>query len=78
MSKMCPSDNAACDGFFGRLKNEFFYDESWLGVSNEKFIKLLDAYLECYNHERIKQSLGGMSIINYRETMEFCGIVNLT
>lgn len=23
--KACPPDNAACEGFFGRLKNELFY-----------------------------------------------------
>lgn len=26
--KGCSPDNAACEGFFGRLKNEFFYHRS--------------------------------------------------
>ena len=31
--KGCSSDNAACEGFFGRLKNEMFYGCSWIDVS---------------------------------------------
>lgn len=67
--KGCSPDNSACEGFFGRLKNEFFHGESWLGVSVDNFIKLLDEYLDWYNNERIKLSLGGISIMKYRETM---------
>ncbi len=67
--KGCSPDNAACEGFFGRLKNEFFYGESWLDISLENFIEQLDEYLVWYNHERIKLSLGGMSIIKHRETL---------
>ena len=29
--KACSPDNAACGGFFGRLKNELFYPRCWLG-----------------------------------------------
>lgn len=53
----------------GGLKNEFFYGESWLNVSLEKFIEHLDGYLVWYKHERIKLSLDGMSIIKHRETL---------
>ncbi|GGE14077.1 hypothetical protein GCM10007275_06590 [Jeotgalicoccus coquinae] len=67
--KGCSPDNTACEGFFGRLKNEFFYGESWLDASLENFIEQLDEYLVWYNHERIKLSLGGMSIIKHRETL---------
>jgi len=69
--KGCSPDNAACEGFFGRLKNEFFYGESWIDVSVGKFIELLDEYLEWYNNKRIKLSLGGVSIMKYRESMNF-------
>jgi len=31
--KGCTPDNAACEGFFGRLKNEMSYDRSWRDVS---------------------------------------------
>ena len=33
--KGCSPDNAACEGFFGRLKNEMFYNRSWTGFSIE-------------------------------------------
>lgn len=67
--KSCSPDNAACEGFFGRLKNEFFYGESWNDVSIENFIEQLDEYLVWYNYERIKLSLGGISIIEHRKMM---------
>lgn len=68
--KGCSPDNAACEGFFGRLKNEFFYGESWLNVSIREFIALLNEYLEWYNTKRIKLSLGGTSVIKYRESLK--------
>lgn len=67
--KGCSPDNAACEGFFGRLKNEFFYREPWKGVSIESFIEQLDEYLVWYNNERIKLSLGGVSIAEHRKMM---------
>src|SRR5690625_4035246 len=57
--------------FFGRLKNEFFYGESWIDVSIGDFIEQLDEYLEWYNNKRIKLSLGGVNIMKYRESMNF-------
>lgn len=27
--KECSPDNAACEGLFGRIKNEFFYNQDW-------------------------------------------------
>ncbi|NLJ17551.1 IS3 family transposase [Globicatella sulfidifaciens] len=68
--KGCTPDNAACEGFFERLKNEFFYGESWIDISIEDFIELLDEYLEWYNNKRIKLSLGGISIMKYRESLK--------
>lgn len=31
-------DNSACEGFFGRVKNEMFYGRDWRGVSLDAFI----------------------------------------
>lgn len=31
--KGCSSDNAACEGFFGRVKNEIFYGRNWVGIT---------------------------------------------
>ena len=36
--KGCSPDNSACEGFFGRMKNEMFYGVSWLNVSIVFFI----------------------------------------
>ena len=47
-------DNAACEGFFGRLKNEFFYGRDWRGVTQAEFIEMLDAWLRRYSTHRIK------------------------
>ena len=47
-------DNAACEGFFGNLKNEFFYGRDWRGVTQERFVEMLDEWLVRYSSERIK------------------------
>lgn len=67
--KGCSPDNSACEGFFGRLKNEMFYGRSWLGVSLEDFIRELEHYIHLYNHKRIKLSLGGLSPLEYRRSL---------
>lgn len=64
--KGCSPDNSACEGFFGRLKNEFFYHRDWSGVAMESFMELLDEYIRFYNERRKKQSLGWMSPMQYR------------
>jgi transposase InsO family protein/transposase-like protein len=64
--KGCSPDNSACEGFFGRLKNEMFYGRSWQGVSIQQFIEELEVYLCWYNEKRIKISLGAMSPVDYR------------
>jgi len=64
--KGCSPDNSACEGFFGRIKNEMFYNRGWTGISIESFIETLNSYLHWYNSKRIKMSLGGMSPIQYR------------
>ena len=67
--KGCSPDNAACEGVFGRVKNEMFYNRSWIGVSIKEFIAYLDDYLHWYNEDRIKITLGGMSPVEYRESL---------
>ena len=64
--KACSPDNSACEGFFGRLKNEMFYGKSWVGYSIDEFVMLLDEYLHWYNEKRIKKSLGYLSPLEYR------------
>jgi len=67
--KGCSPDNAACEGFFGRLKNEMFYGKSWIDVPTEHFIKQVNSYIKWYNEKRIKISLGGMSPMEYRRSI---------
>jgi transposase InsO family protein len=67
--KGCTPDNAACEGVFGRIKNEMFYNRSWMGVSLTDFIDILNDYLHWYNEKRIKLSLGAMSPLEYRESL---------
>jgi len=67
--KGCSPDNSACEGFFGRLKNEAFYGEDWSGWSIEEFMSEIDAYIRWYNERRIKLTLDGMSPVEYRESL---------
>ena len=71
--KGCSPDNSACEGFFGRLKNEMFYCRSWSNTSIEEFITCLDRYIQWYNNERIKESLGWMSPLEYRRSLGLVG-----
>lgn len=67
--KGCSPDNAACEAFFGRLKNEMFYNHSWINVSLDEFIDKLDNYIRWYSTGRIKMSLGAMSPMEYRRSL---------
>ena len=71
--KGCSPDNSACEGFFGRVKNEMFYNCEWDDVSVTEFIDTLDEYLNWYAEERIKIGLGGLSPIQYRKKL---GLIN--
>lgn len=68
-NKGCSPDNSACEGFFGRIKNEMFYYRTWKDVTIDQFMNELDSYLRWYNEKRIKMSLGGMSPIDYRRSI---------
>lgn len=65
--KGCSPDNAACEGFFGRLKNECFYDRSFKNMSIDAFMAYIDTYIQWYNTKRIKKSLGYLSPMEYRQ-----------
>ena len=71
--KGCSPDNAACEGFFGRLKKELFYPRNWQATTIdqfiEQFIEVVDFYIGCYNEKRIKISLGSLSPLEYRESL---------
>jgi len=67
--KDCSPDNAACEGLFGRIKNEMLYNRNWIEVTLDSFMELLDRDLQWYNTARIKMSLGGKSPVQYRVSL---------
>ena len=69
--KACSPDNAACEGFFGRLENELFYSRTWQSTTIENFISEVDSYIRWYNGERIKISLGSRSPVEYRANLGY-------
>ncbi len=52
--KACCQDNARAEGFFGTLKEEFFYGRDWSGASLAAFEEELDGYLRWYATGRLK------------------------
>ncbi len=67
--KGCSPDNAACEGFFGRLKTELFYPRDWQATTVDQFIDVVDSYIRWYNEKRIKISLGSRSPLEYRQSL---------
>lgn len=57
-------DNSVIESFFGLLKTEFFYNQSF--SSAECFQKELDQYIQYYNNSRIKVKLKGLSPVQFR------------
>lgn len=53
-AKGCSPDNAAAEGFFGRMKTESVYPEHWEKRTRDEVLVLIDEYIHWYNHERIK------------------------
>ncbi len=63
------SDNAQAESFFGHLKTEFFYTQSWLGKTDQEFMQPLDNYIHWYNTKSRKISLEGKSLSEYRHSL---------
>lgn len=57
-------DNSIMESFFGTLKNEFFYNNTFTSI--EEFKRKLDKYINYYNNDRIKYRLNGLSPVKYR------------
>ena len=57
-------DNSLMENFFGLLKSELFYLETF--ESMEKFKIELEKYIDYYNNKRIKSKLKGLSPVKYR------------
>ena len=57
-------DNAMMENFFGIMKSELLYPNTFRNM--EHFKQELKAYIEYYNNDRIKTRLKGMSPVQYR------------
>ena len=72
--KGCSPDNSACEGFFGTMKNEFYYPNDWASVSTDEFIPQLEKYLVWFCDKRIKTMLGNTSskeyLLEYEKTVQ--------
>ena len=75
-AKGCSPDNAAAEGFFGRMKTESVYPEHWEKRTRDEVLVLIDEYIHWYNHERIKQSLGWMSPVQYRQSQLIAALLS--
>ena len=67
-AKGCSPDNAAAEGFFGRMKTEAVHPEKWEEHTRNEVLALVDEYIRWHDRERIKQSLGWMSPVQYRQS----------
>ena len=56
-------DNAVIENFFGILKSEMYYTETFKSPTH--FIRSLEAYIKYYNEERISTKLKGMTPAQY-------------
>lgn len=57
-------DNSPMENFFGLLKQEMFYGETFESI--EQLKERIDTYIFWYNNDRIKTKLNGLSPIQYR------------
>lgn len=57
-AKGCSPDNAAAEGFLGRIKQEFFHKRSFAGVTMDEFADMLDDHMVWYRDRRIKTESG--------------------
>ena len=63
-------DNAAREGFFGRLEIEMFFLRDCLSTTIEEFVAAEDAYIRWYDDARIKISLDFRSPIEHRRSLK--------
>ena len=62
-------DNARAEGFFGTLKQEFFYAADWTKASRRTFVRLLDEYIVWYRDSKVKKSLGWKTLKEHRASI---------
>jgi len=57
-------DNAVIENFFGTLKSELFYINTFRSIEHLK--DEIEKYIQYYNNQRLKLKLKGMSPVQYR------------
>ena len=58
-------DNSPMENFFGILKQEIYYGKKFYSYKELK--ETIEEYIEYYNKDRIKEKLGYLSPVEYRE-----------
>lgn len=61
-------DNSPTENFFGRMKEEMFYDKEYLYKDMDSLIKAIVKYIEYYNEERIVNKFH-MSPVMYKNKL---------
>jgi hypothetical protein len=59
----CSERDAAIEGFFGRLKNEFFRGRDWSGVPVGEFVRRLDRWMGWYRSGRLREFREGGAVV---------------
>ncbi len=57
-------DNSVMENFFGRMKGEMFYGETFNDIDDLK--NEIHMYMTYYNQKRIKANLKGLTPLQYR------------
>ena len=57
-------DNSVMENFFGLLKQEIYYENTYYSFNELKYT--IEKYIVYYNEKRIKEKLGWMSPVEYR------------
>ena len=60
-------DNSIMESFFGRMKNEMYYDCEDDFASFDEFSQAVKKYIDYYNNERIQAKTKWMSPVEYRK-----------
>lgn len=61
-------DNAACEGFFGRMKNEMYYGFNWNRIEELEYA--IRAYIQFHNKHKLRAKTG-MTIPEYRAKLGY-------
>lgn len=60
--KGCSPDNAACEGFFGTFKKEFFYGQNWQNTTRDQLAQMIEDYINWYCNDRITNKFKGLTL----------------